>query len=201
MNAYAVVLKPARFALILFALSVLTAVTAVAGLAHYRSKQEQSIVKTEQQLASTRANIRTLTFDLDSINLLVKKYQQLTRLGFIGEPDRDVWVAHLEAIYHDTRLPPALRYTLAPPQLLNPHAAPADTPTAYRNSVLHHDLSLELSGIHEGEFLSFIDRLNTDWRAPYRVDDCQMARGTEVEAITGLQIKCTIQLFSLPVKG
>jgi len=196
MNAYGVVLKPAKFALILFALSVVIAFAVVAGLAEYRTGKEQTIQQTEQQLTATRENIRALTFDLDSINRLAEKYKELSQIGFIGEPDRDGWVQRLEAIYRDTRLPPTLRYTLAPPQLLNQQAVQDDTTTAYQNNVLHHDLGLELSGIHEGELLDFMDKLDTDWRAPYRVETCQIAR--EAEAITGLQITCTVQLYSLP---
>jgi hypothetical protein len=198
MNAYGVVLKPAKAALLLLAISVVAAFIIVAGVAKYRSEKEQSILQTEQQLADTRENIRKLTFDLDSINKLAAKYKQLTLLGFIGEPDRDGWVQRLESIYRDTHLPPALRYTLAPPQLINPQAVPADAEGAYRNNVSHHDLSLELSGIHEGELLDFMDKLNSDWRTPYRVEACQISRDAEV--ITGLQIRCTVQLYSLPGK-
>ncbi|MDO9012848.1 MAG: hypothetical protein Q7U78_13750 [Gallionella sp.] len=198
MSAYAVVLKPAKVALILFALSVAIAFAAVAGLARYRTEKEQTILQTEQQLLSTRENIKKLSSDLDSINRLAQKYQQLTRLGLIGEPDRDGWVQRLESIYRDSRLPPTLRYTLAPPQLLNPQPVPADAPTAYQNNVLHHDLALELSVIHDGEFLDFIAMLDTDWRTPYRVDTCQITR--EAEVITGLQIRCTVELYSLQAK-
>ena len=198
MSAYAVVLKPAKVSLILFALSVVIAFAAVVGLARYRTEKEQTILKTEQQLLFTRENIRKLSYDLNSINRLAQKYQQLTRLGLIGEPDRDGWVQRLESIYRDSRLPPTLRYTLAPPQLLNPQPVPADAPTAYQNNVLHHDLALELSGIHDGEFLDFIARLNTDWRTPYRVETCQITR--EAEVTTGLQIRCTVELYSLPLK-
>lgn len=198
MNAYAVVLKPAKVSLILFSLSVAIAFAAVAGLARYRAEKEQAILRTEQQLLDTRENIKKLSTDLDSINRLAQKYRQLTRLGLIGEPDRDGWVQRLEAIYRDSRLPPTLSYTLAPPQLLNPQPVPADAPTAYLNNVLHHDLALELSAIHDGEFLDFIARLDTDWLSPYRVETCQITR--EAEVITGLQIRCTLQIYSLPGK-
>ena len=79
MSAYAVVLKPAKVALILFSLSVAIAFAAVAGLARYRTEKEQTILKTEQQLLSTRENIKKLSSDLDSINRLAQKYQQLTQ--------------------------------------------------------------------------------------------------------------------------
>jgi hypothetical protein len=199
MNAYAVVLKPAKVALILFALSAFMALAVVIGMNHYREKKEQTLLQTEQQLTLMRETIVKLNLDLDSIRTLATKYRQLTQLGFIGEANRDGWVAQLESIYRETRLPPTLRYTLATPQLLNPQAVAAGAPTAYLNNILHHDLELELSGIHEGEFLDFMDRLNSGWRTPYRIDTCQMARGEAV--VSGLQIKCTIQLFSLPGKG
>ena len=196
MNAYAVVLKPARAALVLLALSIATALAVVIGTGHYRAQKQMSILQAEKRLASGRAGIVALTSDLDAINRLSAKYKKLVQSGFIGEADRDGWVARLEALYRDTQLPPTLRYTLAPPQLLNMQTLPADAPLAYRNDILHHDLSLELSGIHEGELLDFMDRLDARWMAPFRVESCQMSR--EADTISGLEVKCTIRLFSLP---
>lgn len=197
MNAYSVVLKPARNALLMFALSVLIAFTVVIGLAHFRATQEQAIMQTEQQLSDTRNEIRKLTYDLDSINRLTEKYQRLSRLGLVGKPDRDAWVESLKNIYRDTRLPPTLLYTLAPAQLLNTQPAlQADAPMAHQNNVLFHDLTLELSAIHDGEFLDFIDKLNQEWKAPYRLETCYIAR--EAVATSGLQIRCVLQIYSLP---
>jgi len=196
MNAYSVVLKPARVALILFAISVVIAIAAIVGLTQYRVSQQQTLMQTERQLADTRDSIKKLTYDLDSINRLAEQYQRLSRLGFVGNPDRDSWVENLKALYRDTRLPPNLRYTLAPPQLLNLQTVPADDPAAHRNNVLHHDLALELSGIHDGEFLDFMDKLGSDWSVPYRIETCQIAR--DIEPTTGLQIRCALQIYSLP---
>lgn len=201
MNRYAVVLKPAKADLILFVLSVIIAVVAVLGLAKLRSDKELLISQTEQQLNNTRDTIKRLTYDLDSINRLAAKYQQLSRSGFIGTADRDGWVLRLESLYRDTRLPPTLRYTLAPPQLLNPQPVASEAPTAYQNNVSRHDLNLELSGLHEQELIDFIDKLSKDWRAPYRIETCQIARGEASEPIAGLQIKCNLELFSLPEKS
>ena len=200
MNDYGVVFKPARVILILLVLSILMAFLLVSGLAKLRTDKEHSLLQTEKQLADAREGIRKLTFDLDTIHRLAAKYHFLTQKGFIGEPDRDKWVQALESIFRDTRLPPTLRYTLSPPQLVNQQAVPDEAPTAYQNKVFHHDLNFELSGIHEGEFLDFMDKLNADWRTPYRVDTCQFARGDVNEPIAGLQIKCTVQLYSLPGK-
>jgi len=196
MNAYHVVYKPARIALILFALSVAIAIAAVIGLSRYRDQQQQTLKQTEQQLADTRDHIKKLTYDLETIHRLEQQYRRLTRIGFIGKPDRDGWVQQLQTIYRDTHLPPTLRYTLAPPQLLNPQPVPADDPAAHQNNVLRHELALELSGIHDGEFLDFMEKLGSDWTVPYRVETCQIAR--EIEPTTGLQIRCALQIYSLP---
>lgn len=196
MNAYSVVLKPARKALLLFALSVGIAITALIGLAHFRAIQEQAVMRTEQQLTDTRTEISKLTFDLESINRLAEKYQHLDRLGLVGKPDRDAWVESLKNLYRDTRLPPTLLYTLAPAQLMNTLAVPADNPKAYLNNVLFHDLTLELSAIHDGEFLDFMDKLDQQWRASYRMESCNLIR--EADPASGLQIRCVLQIYSIP---
>lgn len=196
MNAYQVVLKPARRALLLFALSVGIAITVVIGLAQFREKQQQAMMQTEQQLTDTRNEIRKLRYDLDTINRLAENYQRLARLGLVGKPDRDAWVESLKNLYRDTRLPTTLLYTLAPAQLMNIQPVAADDPKAYLNNVLFHDLTLELSAIHDGELLDFMDKLNQDWKAPYRMESCFIAR--EAEPSSGLQIRCVLQIYSIP---
>ncbi len=198
MNDYWIVLKPAKLALLLLVIGMALALAAVTGQSRYRAAKEQALIQTEQQLTATRDNIKALTYDLDTISKLAQKYQQLVRLGFIGEPDRDGWVQRLETLYRNLNLPPNLRYTLATPQLTNPQ--PATESLAYQNKVLFHDLNVELSAIHEGEFLDFMDKLTKAWQVPYRVETCQMAREAAGEPISGLQIKCTLQIYSLPGK-
>ena len=197
MNAYAAVLKPARFALLLFACTAAATLAAVIGLHNYRMNSELAIAQAEKGLSETRRKIGTQRTDLDAIARLAAQYRRLVQYGFIGEAPRDDWVARLEQIYRDTRLPPTLKYTLQPPQPIQ--ISPADGPLAYRNGVLQHDLELELSGIHEGEFLDFADRLKAEWQAPYRIEACRMARAGD--ALAGLEIRCTVRLFSLPQHG
>lgn len=197
MNDYWIVLKPAKLAVILLMLSVALSLAAVTGLTRYRSAKEQTLIQTGQQLFAMRDNIKALTSDLDTINKLAEKYRQLVRLGFIGEPNRDGWVQRLETLYLEMHLPPNLRYTLSTPQLITPQS---DSP-AYLDNVLHHDLNMELSTIHEEELIDFIEKISNDWQVPYRFETCQMARDSAEEPISGLQIKCILQIYSLPDKG
>jgi hypothetical protein len=198
-KAYLDLLKPAQFALILFMLFAIGSLIGVVGIERYRSGVALEIVNTEKLLANTREDVRKLNFDLEAISQLGEKFRKFNQLGFLGTPDRDAWVQRLEAIYRDTHLPATLRYTLSPAQPLNSQAIADGSPLDHQKNVMYHDLVLDISGVHEIEFLDFITRLNKDWHTPYRVENCQMVREGEIDVLAGLEIKCTLKLFSLPV--
>lgn len=189
-------LKHAKAALIIFALSLVTTFSVIAVLIIHKTQEQQDIQKIKKQLIDVRENIAKFTLDLKTAEQSAEQYRRLNQLGFIGDADRNGWVQRLDSIYLETHLPPTLRYTLAPPSSINSRPARADDPAAYLNNVLHHDLTFELSNINDQEFLDFMKKLATDWHAPYRVEACQISRETD----SGLQIKCTLQLYSLPAK-
>ena len=191
MNNLFLLLKTAKTALILSTASLFVSCLIVAGLYHYRAQKQRDILQISRQLSVMRDGNNQLRLDLEMTDRFSEKFRQLQHLGFIGEADRNGWVQHLEDIYRDTHLPATLRYALLPPQLL------IARPGNYRNGVLQHELTLELSGINDEEFLDFMARLAADWQAPYLVQGCQISRESEA----GLQIKCNLQLYSLPEKA
>lgn len=192
-------LKQSKAALIILALSLFTTFFVIAALIIHKTQKQQGIQKIKQQLTGVRENIAKLTLDIRTAEQSAEQYQRLNQLGFIGEADRNAWVLRLDSIYRETHLPPTLRYTLDPPLLINSKPVKADDHAAYLNNVLHHDLTFELSNINDQEFLDFMKNIATEWHAPYRVESCQISR--ETAAISGLQIKCTLQLYSLPDKA
>lgn len=193
MNDFFLLLKTSKAALILFTASVVVSCLLVAGLHSYRAQKQRHILQVSRQLSIMRDDSNQLRLDLEMTDRFAEKYRQLQHLGFIGEADRSGWMQRLEDIYRGTRLPSTLRYTLLPAQLIN--AKPGN----YRNGVLQHELTLELSNINDAEFLDFMARLAANWQVPYLVQGCQISRESEVKP--GLQIKCTLELYSLPQKG
>lgn len=189
-------LRPAKGALSLCALSLTFSFAMAIGLNQYNTAKAQAIARDEVELQGARRKVQTLAADLAVLEAHLESFKQLVDIGLIGDPDRDLWVQKFEAIYQTLDLPPTLRYVLAPPQLHTDIriTAPGAMPLS-QIKALRHDLNVELSGIHEGEFLAFIDTLRTDWQTPFRLETCQMKRQPEA----GLQIKCTLRLFSLPV--
>lgn len=197
MTGYQLVLAPAKGALAWLAASLLFALVLLAGLSHYHERERAELSVTQQTLQGLRSEIETFNLDLASIEDNLMNFRHLTRIGLIGSPDREAWVQDLEAIYRALELPPALRYTLAPPapQAADP-AVPAGLALASPARAMQHDLDIELSGLHEGEFQTFIDALGTDWQTPFRLEACAMKHEAPQP---GLHIKCTIRLFSLPL--
>lgn len=196
MSGYRLILELSKGPLVLLALCLVLAFGLVAGLVHYRGRTEVTLVQVEAQLQATRTEIQALTYDLASLEAHLAEFRHLSHLGLIGEPDREGWVQNLVAIYNELELPPTLRYSLSPPLLL---AGPLAITVGAQSSppmALRHDLDIELSAIHEGEFLSFMERLRSDWQTPFRVETCQLTRDLR----EGLRIKCTLRLFSMPLK-
>ena len=196
MKAYRLVMGPAKGPLILVAFSLMLALALVLGLAHYRDQTEAAFVEAEAALRATRNEGQTLSSDVAVLEKHLPAFRHLANIGFIGNPDRAVWVQNLVSIYGELELPPTLRYSLALPSPQAESAGTAGAAPPSQPKVLRHDLDIELSAIHEGEFLTFMDRLRADWQTPFRVETCQFSREPKV----GLQIKCTLRLFSLPVK-
>lgn len=197
MNDLMKLIRPAKTALVLLAVSVIASCLLIASLHHDLAKMQQRIRMTRRALSVLRDGADQLKRDLETTDKLSGKYRQLQQQGFIGAADRSGWVQRLEDIYRDTRLPAPLRYALSAPQPIN--ARPVSGSMAYRNNVLQHELTLELSGINDEEFLGFMAKLSANWQAPYLVQGCQISR--EPGVMSGLQIKCTLQLYSLPERS
>ncbi|MDD5058551.1 MAG: hypothetical protein PHQ60_11825 [Sideroxydans sp.] len=193
MKDYLPIFKHARTALIVFALSLLLLLSSIAAVSYFNTAATKELAQKQAALQSTRSEIEVLTNDLQSIETNLADFKHLTRLGLIGEPDREAWMERFNAIHQASGLPPTLRYALAPPAPFtdDPSPAPTDAPP----QALRHDLQIELTGIHEGEFLAFADKLAAEWLTPYRIENCDMKRADE----EGLAISCTLRLFSLPL--
>ncbi len=194
MKNYQSIFRHSRISIIVFSISVLLCVGSVAVVSRLNTQAASALARQQSALQATRSEIQTLTGDIESIETHLTGFKHLANLGLVGEPRREFWVERLEAIHKQSGLPPTLRYILNPPK---PHSdgspnAQTDISTA---EALDHDLQIELSGIHEIEFLTFTDKLSSDWMAPFRIEQCDLHRGNE----QGLQVNCTIRLFSLPL--
>ncbi len=189
MSDLTTLLKASKSALIALAASVAASCLLIVSLHGHLEKRESQIEKLESRLTAMRTEDQRNRLDLEAAGKLKGQYLRLTNLGFIGEPDRNDWMQRLEDIYRASRLPANLRYTFLPARAVDERSG------NYR--ILRHELTMELSGIDDTEFLDFMERLSAEWQVPYLVQGCQIAREQE----TGLQIGCTLQLYSMSGKA
>lgn len=195
MNKYREIFKLSRLALIVFSLSVLACIASVAVVTYFSDRAAGALAQQQAALQALRDEIQTLNSDLESIEANLSGFKHLAKLGLVGEPNREIWVEKLEAIHRQSGLPPTLRYTLNAPVA---HTTGAGSPQAgVPTDALDHDLSIEMSGIHEGELLAFTDRLARDWLTPFRIESCDINADSE----RGLNVNCTLRLFSIPRSG
>ncbi|MDD5759127.1 MAG: hypothetical protein PHI06_08595 [Desulfobulbaceae bacterium] len=197
MSGYRLIFELSKGPLFLLALCLVLVIALVGGLIHYRGQTEVTLAQVETELQATRTEIQALTYDLVSLEKHFTNFRHLSHIGLIGEPGREDWVQNLVAIYNELELPPTLSYALSPPLPFAGSFALVGGAQSSPPSVLLHDLDIELYAIHEGEFLSFMERLRSDWQTPFRVEKCLITRDLK----PGLRIKCTLRLFSMPLKA
>ncbi len=194
MKKYLPLLKLAKNALVLFALTSLLSIGLIVALLHYNTAREEALAETEATVQTKQTETRTLTDNLNMLKNHQAEFDHLITIGLVGNPNRANWVEQFETLYRDLKLPLTLRYSLETPR---PLSESGSTPQGSQANVLRHELSIELSDLHEEEFLSFVHKLNTSWNAPFRVNQCDMT----LNSTTKLEIKCALRLFSLQSKN
>ncbi len=194
MKKYLPLLKLAKNALVLFALTSLLSIGLIVALLNYNTTREEALAETEATVQTKQTETQTLTNNLNMLKNHQAEFDHLINIGLVGNPNRANWVEQFETLYRDLKLPLTLRYSLETPRPLSESTSTAQVSQA---NVLRHELSIELSDLHEEEFLSFVDKLNTSWNAPFRVNSCDMTRSSA----TKLEIKCALRLFSLQAKS
>jgi len=195
MTSYRDILKAARTPLTMLVATLLAAGGALVWLSHAHGVALGRYALAQGTLQGVQSELQTLTFDLDSLETQLTSFKELSRIGLIGDPDREAWIEGLKAIYESLGLPATLRYSLAAPKALAAPSPAPDPVLGTESNALKHELLVELSGIHEEELLAFLRALKTQWQAPFRVEACDINRDNDA----GLLIKCTLSLFSLPL--
>ena len=183
MNDLIELVKASKSALIALAASIAASCLFVFILHGHHERRMAQIRKMESRLSAMRAENQRSRLDLEAAEKPDGRYLRFRR--FLGEPDRNEWMQRLEDIYRKTGLPANLRYTLLPGRPVD------ERPGNHR--ILYHELTMEISGMDDLEFLDFMERLSADWQIPYLVEGCQIVREQE----TDLEIRCTLQLYSM----
>lgn len=197
-TAQRTILRKARKSLLIAAVASLLGLGVWLGsgyAAQYFRQQTQAIVA---QMGAQQGEFAVLHDDLANIEAHLDDYQRLQRQGLIGVPRREEWVEQLLASHAALGLPGTLGYALKPAQALqgDPSAEnPTEVGLSAPGSALRHDLELTLDGVHEGDILRLLERLESEPAGRFRLQSCEfLSPGKE-----GFNARCVLRYFTLPL--
>ena len=158
------------------------------------AEQRRLRTETEAQLGNLQAERDQLEETLGMLEGSLDRFRALQRGGFIGAGDRVAWTEALLRVRQRLDLPDTA-FELSPQEVLEPTAsdpslAEAGLPEPAASGPLAHDLRIQISGIHEGEWLALIGMLRDEGIGFFRPQDCLLQREAQID---GLRVDCTLR--------
>jgi len=186
-----------RFTLLPGVTAVVAAVAMFAAMSLQASQQELY-----QQLSADhsvmQADYDTLVERRRIVGRYHRRYQQFSRLGFVGMESRLDWIETLRATTDKLTLP-RVSYAMKP-QLKA--VSPVESIVAGDNIQIHvSKLDLEMSLVHELDLLRFVDELQQNAPGLIKVDGCNMSwQGDErpnPSAAPNILASCSVNIYSI----
>ena len=182
-------------------LLVLLLIVAVGGVAafalqtqvvEFQLRENQVKFKVEQarqRLAAARENYKYVKQYYD-------RYRELVGAGVIAAEDRLQWIDAARAAADAIKIP-FMDYQLNPLRRVLPEAGGTPSEVA----VNYSPMFLKLNLLHEGDFIAFINRLETQARGLFDIDYCKLERRTEklvyqAEA-TNVSVTCDLRWYTI----
>lgn len=166
--------KKIQWAALLLIVCLLIASAAVWGaLAQQKAATQihNSLIAAEKEMA---ANLTRARNEEQELREKITRYETLKQLGIVGEEQRLNWI---ELINHikTTRRIARLDYEFSPQRKIDATLLPEGA-DAGGMSIMTSQMHLQLSLLHEGELLGFLDDLRTAAPALIQVRACSLAR-------------------------
>ena len=201
MNEYKPVLLLARKSLISLGMVVAVCLALAIGLGQLVESLQASVAKIQTSLQEQKTLLDTKQTDLSNVREHIQQYSALRAQGFVGEPDRALWVEQLQESYRRAHLPGDLLVELSVPKPLAGGAAPG-TPGAPAGGVadtsqaeaLAHDLQFEMANAVETDVLRLIQDYQAEAKGRFRVNMCKVSG----PAVNGFTAKCVLRFVSMP---
>ncbi len=202
MSPERVLFDRSRGPLNLLGAAIFLTLTLVFGSIYLRDSLQSRVLQSQSTVAAQRATLETKRQDLQNVMANIDQFRMLKKQGLIGRADREGWVEQLVVSRERLGIGTAVTYNLKPAQaipdstLADPNASTSTTSAAplEPGAPQSHDLDFELTGVHEGELIAFLDSFRDQVRGRFRVQACRLGKPTH----EGLVAACTLRFFNLP---
>jgi hypothetical protein len=162
--------------LIVFALAALAAAGAVKYSADAVAAARQKLGAQQSQLRDAQARLQKSGSEKELISHHLPQYQQLARIGFVGEEQRINWLDALRTVNHNGDLF-GIDYDISPRRPLPPGSALATTLAQGQMQVMQSVMKLRFPLLHEEDLPRFFDLLSKQQVGFFIVDRCLIRRG------------------------
>jgi hypothetical protein len=197
-------LTPADLGRLRWPLLLLAGVGAAGAAGIYASEQfahaQRAATRTvESQANEARNRVRFVTDEKEDLRTVYPMYQDLTARGIIGPDRRLDWVETVETLGRKHGLF-SVKYTLGAQK---PLEVPAAAPARDGFEVNVSPMTLEVTALHEGHLLAFLDALQQEIQGLTLIERCSLERvsaGRELRYGPQIKASCTIEWVTLREK-
>ncbi len=137
-----------------------------------KARHDQQEVR--RQLSEARASLATAEADRENMRDYMLEYNALMKRSVIGNGQRLDWVEGLNRIHQQDMAPGLIdfTYTILPQK----NYAPSPALDSGNFELNRSDMSLHFYLLHEGQLISFFDRVRSSINGWYILDKCSLER-------------------------
>lgn len=191
MRLYAADFKRLRWPLLLLVTVGAAGAAGIYASQQFAREQRVNTRNGESKAREARDRVRSVTREKEELLAVYPVYRGLAERGIIGPDRRLDWVETVESLGRKHGLF-SVRYRL---DAQKPLEAPAAAPARAGFDVNVSPVSLEITALHEGQLLAFLESLHKEIHGLTLIEHCNVERiGTGRELRYAPQIKATCDL-------
>jgi len=162
----------------------------------YRAKKRIALQAQESDYVKARQKFESSGLEKETIIMYLPAYNDLLRIGFVGEERRIEWIERLRQIHRQYNLF-SIDYNIGQQETYRPSFLSNMGNLVLNRSVM--ELTLEM--LHEGDLINLLDDLH-EKTPPFMVRDCEITRpiGAEINVNNlkaNLKAKCELDWLTL----
>lgn len=201
MNFAAKDLLRLRWSLVFLLAMIVIGAALVYSMLHLVEQAEVAGRELSKQVAEVQGRVFRAHEEEQDMRGRIRRFQELTEKGIIGQEERLDWVEHIARIKSARRLLD-VQYEIQPQAPISAAALPGGA-AAGAYEIMASTMKLHMQLLHEDDLLGFIADLRQAVHADLLVRECRMERnagGGQAPVQAQLQADCTIDWVTLREK-
>ncbi|TFH12387.1 MAG: hypothetical protein E4H07_02125 [Nitrosomonadales bacterium] len=160
---------------------------------------QQSKITADREWSEAQHKLERTKNEQEDLQGYYHQYQNLVEQNIIGQERRLDWIETIEKIRNQLNIF-SVKYKLEPQETLN-----METDSPSNSSDFHRsNMKLDLSLLHEGQLLNFIDALSEEAKGMYLLESCVLTRNNlerKLRFTPNIEAECSLGWITLNEKN